>query len=224
MIVNNLVVILKNSQMKKFVLMFIPALICGVVFFSSCNKEESNSALSIYALGQSTTKSATSDESEIGSKGLWCTGNDIIWYNATTGELKLKNIPKVPYWTFFKLTIFLDDIELFSLATVNPISSIGTYFPCISWEPGKSEYLGCKCGNKQDHIFNWSTCEPVYKDYEGRYYISLHYPTWSQEVREGMASVMGQDWLDSLEKEFEAFEFGWNKFIEQLKKEGKYRK
>jgi hypothetical protein len=162
-------------------------------------------------------------ENEFGNQGLWCTGNDIKWYNGTTGELKLKNIPKVPYWAFFKLTIFLDDIELFSLEATNPVSSIGTYYPCINWEPGEREYLGCKCGNKRDH-YSGPNCEPMYREEAGLYYISLNYPNWTQEVREGMENAMGQDWLDSLDKEFEAFKFGWNIFIQQLKKEDKFRK
>ena len=202
--------------------MIISALFCGLVFVSSCKKDgDNNSALSMYASVQSTTKSATSGGSEIENQVLWCTGKDIKWYNATTGELKLKNIPKVPYWTFFKLTIFLDDTELFSLETSNPVSSTFTCFPCINWERGESEYLGCKCGNKQDHIPG-ATCEPIYKEEIGRYYISLNYLTWPQEVREGSA-IYGIDRFDNLDEKLEAFEYGWNIFIQQLKKEGKYR-
>jgi len=208
--------------MKRLVLMIIPALICGAMFVSSCSKDGSNSALSIYAFGQSTTKSASSGESEFGNQGLWCTGNDIKWYNGTTGELKLKNVPKVPYWTFFKLTIFLDDAELFSLETHSPYSSTFTCFPSIDWEQGESEYLGCKCGNKQDHIPG-PTCEPIFREEIGRYYISLNYLTWSQEVRDETA-IFGRDWFDNLNEKLEAFECGWDIFIQQLKKEGKYRK
>ena len=195
--------------MKRIVLLIVPALIFGgmLMFIASCNKEGvGNSALSIYAFGQSATKSATLD-SESENMLLWCTGNDIKWYNATTGELKLKNIPNAPFMTFFRLTIFLDEMELFSLETVNPLSSHGSRFPCINWEPdGEWRYKGCKCGNKQDHVPG-QNCEPAwqYAGKGGRYFIS------------GI-------WPGSFDEEFEAFEQGWNKFIAQLKKEGKYRK
>jgi len=216
--------------MKRLVLMIISAFICGAtVFFSSCNKEEdSNSALSIYAFGQSSTKSATSNESENEYRNmfLWCTGNDIKWYNATTGELKLKNIPNSPFPTLFQLTIFLDDTELFSLSTIDYNSSKGISSPCINWErDGEWIYKGCKCGNKQDH-FSGANCEPIweYTGKGGHYYIIKDYPILSQEQREQAVNIMGQDWLDELDKEIEAFEIGWDKFIAQLKTEGKYRK
>ena len=210
--------------MKRLVLMIIPALIC-VWFASSCNKEGNNSALSIYAFGQSTTKSATSDESDTGNQGLWCTGNDIEWYNGTTGELKLKNIPKVPDWTFFKLTILLDDIELFSLVTAVPWSSVGLYSPFISCEQGEIVYSDCLCGNKQDHIVGPNCGHTILKQGAAHYYISYdYYQFWTQEAREQTASVVGQDYVDKIDKEKEAFEHGWNIFIQQLKKEGKYRK
>ena len=213
--------------MKRLIVqMVIPALFCGVMFISSCNKEESNSALSIYAFGQSTTKCTLYEVSKTGSQGLWCTGKDIKWYNGTTGELKLKNIPKSPYWSFFNLVIFLDDIELFSLETYNPVLSAGPTVPCISWDPGEGEwiYKGCKCGNKQDHIPG-QNCEGIweYKGDGGRYYISKYFVDWSEEVREEIASVLGQDYVDNIDRKREAFEMGWDKFIEQLKKEGKYR-
>ena len=63
--------------MKRVTFMIIPALICGV-FFSSCDKEESDSALSIYAFAQLTTRSASSEESAFENQGLWCTGNDYV--------------------------------------------------------------------------------------------------------------------------------------------------
>jgi|GEM_PF-4410229 len=58
--------------MNRLVLMIVSALICGVmVFISSCSKEEvGNSALSIYAFGQSTTRSAALGESERGKKSV----------------------------------------------------------------------------------------------------------------------------------------------------------
>ena len=214
--------------MKRLVLMIIPTLICGVmVFISSCSKEDvGNSALSIYAFGQPATRSAALNESGKEEKNLWCTGNDIKWYNETTGELKLKNIPKVPYMTFFKLTIFLDDMELFSLETANPVSSIATAFPCINWEPdGELIYKGCKCGNEQDHITG-KACEPIW-DYTGdggHYYISKGYPRWHPLERDESTAHWDWDSIDAdREENWKTLEPGWSTFIEQLKKEGKYK-
>jgi len=210
--------------MKNLALITIVTAILG---FSSCDKENDiNSALSIYAIGQSATRSAALDESFKEKKNLWCTGNDIKWYNATTGELKLKNIPNMPYMTFFKLTIFLDDIELFSLETANPVSSIATDFPCINWEPdGEWIYKGCKCGNKQDHITG-QACESIW-DYTGdggHYYISKGYPAWDPKDRDESTAHWDWDSIDAAREEnWKTIEPGWGKFIEQLKNEGKYR-
>ena len=204
--------------------MIISTCFCCMMFFPSCNKQESDSALSIYTFAQLTTRSASSEESAFENQGLWCTGNDIKWYNGTTGELKIKNIPKAPDWTFFKLTVFLDDAELFSLATVNPFSSVGSGVPFISWEPGEIVYSDCLCGNKQDHIVGPNCGYTILKQDIGRYFIFNSYQNWTQEAREQTASVMGQDYVDNIDKEKEAFEMGWDKFIEQLKREGKYRK
>jgi hypothetical protein len=211
--------------MNRVVLRIVPALIFGALLISSCSKDDINSALSIFAFGQSTTKRTTSDISDIGNQGLWCTGNDIKWYNGTSGELKLKNIPKAPDWTFFKLTIFLDDTELFSLVTDIPWSSVGLGSPFISCEPGEIVYSDCLCGNKQDHIVGPNCGHTILKQGTSRYYISYnYYQYWTQEAREQTLSVMGQEYVDKIDKEKEAFERGWNIFIQQLKKEGKYRK
>ena len=213
--------------MKRLVFMIIPAL-CGLMFFLSCNKDEVNSALSIYAFGQSasTTKNATSEESEAVNQGLWCTGNDIKWYNGTTGELKLKNLPKLSDWTSFNgLSVFLDDVELFSLKMANPLSSAGLYAPYIYWERGEIVYSDCICGNKQDHIVDPNCGNTIVKQDPGRYFITYdYYHFWTQEAREQMASLLGQEYVDEIDKEKAAFEQGWDKFIVQLKKEGKYRK
>ena len=220
---------LNKNDMKRLVLMIVSALICGVmVFISSCSKEEvGNSALSIYAFGQSTTRSSSFDESEKEEKKLWCTGNDIKWYDATTGELKLKNIPKVPYMTFFKLTIFLDEVELFSLETANPYSSISTDFPCINWDMDGELIYTCsgKCGNKQDHIIG-QACEIIweYTGDGGHYYISKGYPRWHPLERDESTAHWDWDSIDAdREENWKTLEPGWSTFIEQLKKEGKYK-
>ena len=176
----------------------------------------------------STTKSTSVEESE-GNKVLWCTGNDIEWYNGTTGELKLKNLPKVADWFPFKLSIFLDDTELFSLVTVLPWSSLGSSYPFISWERGEIEYSHCICGYRgnQDHLIGPNCGHTILKQHPGRYFIFntyLNWPQhWTQEALEQMASFMGQDCVDEIVRAKAAFEQGWDKFIEQLKKEGRYR-
>ena len=211
--------------MKRFFLMIISVLICGgMVFISSCSEDEiDNSALSIYISGQSTTKSATFHSSEHVENSLWCTGEDIKWYNATTGELKLKNTPNVPIMTFSRLTMFLDNTELFSIEALNHFLSHIPAVPFINWEPdGEWVYKGSKCGIETDHIAG-PNCEPIweYNGNGGRYIISL-YPIWPQWYLEEMSRIKGQDWVDIVE-EREVFELHWNMFIEQLKKEGKYR-
>ena len=219
----------------KNLFLFIPALICGgMMFCLSCSEEkidDSALSMSIYTVSQSTTKSAAIHASEHEDGLLWCTGNDIEWYNATTGELKLKNIQtKVPpFLNISKLTIFLNEIELFSIEQHWPASSYKPSKPSIDFvDPDdKWIYIGCKCGKEYDHIPG-PDCESIkkYVGNGGRYIISINYPEWTPEYQkylDEMAQILGQDWVDNLVKEREAFEAGWSIFIEQLKKEGRYR-
>ena len=217
--------------MKRLVLMIIPVLICGVfLLVSSCDKENDiNSALSIYAFGQSETRSAAFDESKNEIKNLWCTGNDIKWYNAATGELKFNITPPpisgFPPFIYEYLVVFLDDKELIRLETVTGISSISTARPCITWEDdGERIYKGCKCGKELDHI-SGPTCEPIW-EYTGNsgYYISKGYPRWDPKDRDESTAHWDWDSIDAAREEnWKAIESEWNIFIEQLKKEGKYR-
>jgi hypothetical protein len=219
--------------MKRVVLMIIPALICGVMFFfvSSCNKESNtDSALYFKAFYPNVDTRTYSAEQEDASKSdiiLLFTGNDIKWYNATTGELKFNNIPNLPYPTFSRLDIYLDDFMLLSFRVASPFSSISTAFPCINAEfDGEQKYKGCKCGNKQDHIPG-PNCESIW-DYTGegvRYYISRGYPRWDPKDRGVETSHWNWESIDAeREKNWKAIEPEWNLFIQQLKKEGKYRK
>jgi hypothetical protein len=68
-------------------------------------------------------------------------------------------------------------------------------------------------------VMSWIINSPVLSLKDGRYYIKDGYPNW--------------DWLQEdknhpvyieREKNWKAIESGWNIFIEQLKKEGRYRK
>ena len=186
--------------MKRFFLMIVPALICGViVFISSCNKEDEvgNSALSIYAVGQSEIRSAALDESEKENKSLWCTGDNIRWYNGTTGELKFNTTPPpisgFPPFFYEYLVVFLDDKELIRFETVTPISSISTARPCITLE-------------------------------EDGFYINKGYPRWDPKDRDESTAHWDWESIDAAREEnWKAIEPEWDIFIEQLKKEGKYR-
>ena len=177
--------------MKRVVLLIISALICGVMFLSSCNKDEVNSALSMYASVPSTTKSTSVEESE-GNKVLWCTGNDIEWNNGTTGELKLKKLENedLPVGA---LIVYLGEEKLFVLGAAFGFSSIDLHYPVLI--------------NDRDI-----------------YYISKGYPMWGPAERELMVNTPWEQIDEEREKNWKAIEPGWNKFIEQLKKEGKYRK
>ena len=180
--------------MKNLALITIVTAILG---FSSCDKENNvNSALSIYAVGQSEIRSAALDESEKENKSLWCTGDNIKWYNGTTEELKFNTTPPpisgFPPFFYEYLVVFLDDKELIRFETVSGISSIATARPCII---EKYEY-------GDDGVF---------------YYICKGYPWDPKGGNEG--TVLDEE----REKNWKAIEIEWNIFIEQLKKEGKYR-
>ncbi|MDR1092149.1 MAG: hypothetical protein LBL79_13835 [Prevotella sp.] len=195
-----------------------------VVCFSSCSKEDirnSTSALKFISVSVNVDAETYSDSNEQEENTLlWCTGNDIKWYNATTGELKLDNSPKNPYMPFSKLVVFLDDNKLFSLKYISPLSSNGTHFPCITAEGG---LIGQRhlCPYTEDHIPGPDCKTEYYIIEETRYYISKGYPRWDPKDRGEI-----WDWTftdEEREKNWKAIEPEWNLFIEQLKKEGRYR-
>ena len=209
--------------MKRVVLMIIPTLICGVMIVSSCKKDgvSGNSDLNIYAFGQTTTKSTTLGESEIEDKFLWCSGLNIEWYNGTTGELKLKN-PKdistpngegdrylhVGGEQYVKAYAFyLGDEELFVLGAPNSCMSYSLDFPVLVDAVANGDYNG-------------SFERPILK-----YYIGRGYPNWDYWTKpDECATPIEFCWQVEREKNWKAIEQGLNKFIEQLKKEGRYRK
>ena len=216
-------------------------IVCALCF-SSCTKENStNSAL--YFKSVSPKVDARSSNPEEDSKYdtlVWCTGNDIEWYNATTGELKLKYFSELPY-SLFKLIVFLEEKQLFSLETSNTASSISTAFPCINWDEGKKmvhKYKGVFFleTNEEPHYHD-SNCEWEELVYcNPGYYISKGYPRMHPIIRElyinmGLYSdpnwySESPSWADidaACEKNWKAIEPGYNLFLEQLKKEGKYR-
>jgi hypothetical protein len=196
--------------------------------FSSCTKEKiTKSALHINAISYTVDTRSSNTEKEIKNDTLlWCAGDNIEWYNVTTGELKLKKDP-IAGSTFLNncyLIVFLDDNMLFSLNVANPVSSISTHFPCINWEPGERTCKGCKCGNKQDHI-SGPTCESIYVDEGAHYYISKGYPGWNPGDRGIETSHWDWESIDAeREKNWKTIEPGWSLFIQQLKKEGRYKR
>ena len=207
--------------MKKVVLIFIFALISGMMFLfvSSCSKKNNmDSALyfkEVY-LNEGTKTYRTKQED--GSKSdtlLWCTGKDIKWYNATTGELKFRNSPEwYDFIAYDKLVIFLEDVELFSLETAKRASSDGIHFPCITYRQVRTK--GCVPG---------TLCQCTWEitGEDGSYYISKGYPEW---VSKDERTCPISNWapMDAeREKNWKAIEPAWNLFIEQLKKEGKYK-
>ena len=197
-------------------------LVC-TLFISSCVKEQSlYSALSIKSvITKVNTRSFSADENKVEyDTVLWCHGNDIEWYNATTGELKLKNAPPpeslfsyISPNFFISLSIYLNDIQLLSFPYISPYSSASAAFPCIvTVEEDGFKWVGCQCGSKeQAHV--WSpNCEIILEKSEYaagtiRYFMGKSYPADEES-----------------EKKWKAIEPEWNIFINQLKKEGKYRK
>ena len=188
-------------------------LIVCIVCVVSCSKEDNrNSALSIKAeFPQVATRSSNTEEDIKLDTLLWCPGYNIKWFNATTGELKLNNTPSIPELSgSIYLVVFLDDKKLLTFKTANNYSSATSDYPCIIMEPGEG-YWRCKTHLK-DHI-PVPSCEMEYIMIKERsYYISKGYPPrWT-----GFAG-------EECEKNWKAIEPEYNLFIEQLKKEGKYR-
>jgi hypothetical protein len=170
------------------------------------------------------TRSFSADENKVEyDTVLWCHGNDIEWYNATTGELKLKNAPPpeslfsyISPNFFISLSIYLNDIQLLSFPYISPYSSAGAAFPCIETvvEDG-FKWVGCQCGSKERaHVWG-PNCQIILEKSEYaagtiRYFMGKSYPIWMAD--------------EEIEKKWKAIEPEWNIFINQLKKEGKYRK
>jgi hypothetical protein len=192
--------------MKKNYLSIIVCALC----FSSCAKENmTNSALSIKAVYSKADTGGSSGTEEVNARSagtendtvLWCRGNDIEWYNATTSELKLsdntshRNIGG-------KFVIFLYDKELLSFPIGNAFSS---YLPA---DP--SIFIFCEAklkpsGDQMDRMYvgDGKYIPPFDGDYIAEYEYSWRY------------FINPREPLNLIPE--------WNIFIEQLKKEGKYR-
>ena len=178
-------------------------IVCSLLVSSCVEEQRVNSALYIKSVSAKVnTRSLNTDENIIVDYDttLWHTGNDIIWYNGTTGELKFKEdaSPKGPV-SIFSVVIFLNDKILLSLPLANPASSNTTHFPCISFE------LQDEWAEKGDLSYLYD-CED--NSCFG-YFIGKGYPRWIFD--------------EEREKNWKTIESEWNIFIEQLKKEDRYR-
>ena len=195
--------------MKRLILIIVSVLICGICFLavSSCSKESNanNSTLNIKAVGFLGEPSTRSSFAEGGAKidTLLFKGDNIEWYNETTSEIKFKNNPDVNYfWNVYgglvSIIVCLDEVELFTLDAISAHSSVSLNHPVLIRDP------------------------------EGLY-IGRGYPNWEYRTEKfwtetGWNKETEASWVNDREKNWKAIEPGWNIFIEQLKKEGKYQK
>ena len=116
--------------MKRIVLLFIPALICGVVF-SSCSSDKAGlqdekTMGELYVIGTRSATVTTGDKTD-----LVFTGDDIKSYNVNTGEIafvesKLEVIKsRLGLWS--QLEFFIDEMPVFvpPIWIHSPLSSAG---------------------------------------------------------------------------------------------------
>ena len=186
--------------MKRVVLAIIPALICGAMFWvaSSCNKENNaNSALNIKAVVWVEAANNIA-ETDLKNETLL-----IEWFNATTREIKFKSAVNGDFFMsvsggLVSLIVCLDKTELFTLDAVSSISSFSLNHPILIHSGG-----------------------------ERGYFIGRGYPDWEYWTEKFWTETnwdKNADWVTEREKNWKEIELGWNKFVAQLKKEGKYRK
>ena len=218
------------SDMKKLVLMIIPALICGIWVVSSCNKENNmSSALNIKAVvisSPSVKNTLTEEEMKVDTL-LWCQGKNIEWYNETTGEIKFKKLENEDRFlvTASGFMVYLGEELLFQLGGSMSVMSYTLNYPVLvdgvdesfndDYRQGKPDWYAS--GNE------------IYPQRPLKYYIGRGYPNWEYWTEEfwtrtNWDKTVNADWVEEREKNWKAIEPGLNKFIEQLKKEGKHRK
>ena len=189
--------------MKRVVFMMISGLICGIWFASSCSKENkvakednANSVLSIKAVGFLGEQANKSS--------VTVNSDNIEWYDAKTSEIKFKSLEnKDNFLSVFggliEFVVLLDEEKLFTLDVISGFSSFLLNHPVLIM------------------------------DSPGRYIIGRGYPDWEywkpeNERERNWGSAQPLDFIKIREQNWKALEPVWNKFIAQLKKEGKYRK
>ena len=175
------------------------------LLFSSCG-DKYDTTTSLYfktivpkeelTLRSSDPESSVSDSSEI---VLLFTGMEVEWFNETTRELKIR---KTTSWQLLgnKASIFicLDEEVLFELLFTSDIMSYWLDYPVLEFDVAHS-----------------------------RFHIGKGYPDWDYqtdpELCQKNIEISGHCWMEDRDKNWKAIEPGWNKFIKQLKKEGRYR-
>jgi hypothetical protein len=211
-------------------------IVCALSFFSCTKENVLPSALSIKSVSlKADTGSSDTEEMNVRSSDtetvlvendtiLWCNGTDIEWYNATTEELKISDKLYVPsmWWRLEggTLVIFLYDKKLLSFPIPNPISSKYPTYPCIETY---LEIISPEPSGEPDRIVMPGDAPPAKGECKWHYYIRKGYPeaknpNWTEAQANYWASQDAEK-----EKRWKAIEREWNIFIEQLKKEGKYR-
>jgi hypothetical protein len=122
-------------------------------------------------------------------------GDSIEWFNETTGELRFKGGSVAPEYFVISFDFYIDSLFLFNLVSTGTIYSWVINRPVLCWYGSNSDF------------------------HPAGEYIEIGYPNWSEEY-------LGKDSPDMIErrKNWEAIKPGWDLFIKQLKKEGKYRK
>ena len=167
-----------------------------LLLLSSCSDEHEPSALSIRSVNE-----------REGIDSLWCSGDNIEWYNGTTGEIKFKTRLPISYSTHWlytsNLVVYLNDEKLISFIYTTDLSSTGYNLPCIVSETGGLYIRECTPG------CNWAPGEGPIRPPEGSW--------WGPEDAwwDGFKAMLDENW--------KAIEPEWNIFIKQLKKEGRYR-
>ena len=209
--------------MKRVVLTIIPALICGIWFVSSCSKENNvTSALNIKAvvISSPSVKSTLAGEEIKVDTFLWCQGKNIEWYNETTGEIKFKKLENEDEFliTASGFMVYLGEELLFQLGGSMSVMSYTLNYPVL--------VDGIANGDYNDAPIDYLNKIPL------KYYIGRGYPNWEYWTEKFWTDTGWEkptedsefNWVKEREKNWKAIEPGLNKFIEQLKKEGKYRK
>ena len=175
--------------------------------FLSCNNEINNYSALYFKTNspnqqiKTILKSSALDEDSLFTGTLepaketvleFCSGEDLEWYNETTGELKFK-VKVTENMIILILFVYLDNKFLFGLRLIPNVMSFVKNTPVLV----------------QDLNNN------------GHYYIAKGYPNWDlneYDKDSQMRIEREKNWNTLIQSE------GWKLFIQQLKKEGRYRK
>jgi len=182
--------------MKRVIPKIVLALLFGVIFLSisSCTKDNNIKA--------TLNIKAVNFQTNLKNDTTLLSDVNIKWYNATTNEIKFKNTLNSNYFSsvhgdFVTIIFCLNEIELFKLGAISSLSSASLSRPVLIQESSDVYYIG-------------------------RGYPNWEY--WKEDFWKNTSWDKAANWVKNCEKNWKAIEPGWNKFIEQLKKEGKYRK